>query len=255
MAITDLTNTTWVVPTGWSETPQMQYLISGELSIGDTDYILPKNTQFIVNNNVIVIGHSSWDDNVVIYTSQGFTVFFAEITPVVGFTIEQLISFLEANGELQGGDVPTDAVTIEYNNAVIATLTEGMVTLPCKDKRMRTNLVITMPEFGGEDVPEWDGSYTVSGGVELISFTIDGDHYEAEEGMTWQEWVDSSYNTVGAEYHVAEGIPCVSIGPSSSGIRVMAVCDINSNVVPIANAIIADYTYTLVEKMHSGGAN
>lgn len=209
MAITDLTNTTWVVPAGWSETPQMQYLISGELSIGDTDYILPKNTQFIVNNNVIVIGHSSWDDNVVIYTSQGFTIFFGDITPVTGFTVDQLISWLEANGELQGGDepepeTPTNTVTIEYNGSVIASLTEGKATLPCKDKVMHTDIVVNVPELGGESVPEWDGSYTVSGGT--ISFTIDGVSYEAEDGMTWEQWVASDYNTGGYSIGYADGI-------------------------------------------------
>lgn len=34
--------------------------------------------------------------------------------------------------------------------------------------------------------------------VTLISFTIDGTSYQAEEGMTWAEWVASSYNTIGA---------------------------------------------------------
>lgn len=33
----------------------------------------------------------------------------------------------------------------------------------------------------------------------LISFTIDGTSYQAEEGMTWAEWVDSEYSTVGFE--------------------------------------------------------
>lgn len=31
----------------------------------------------------------------------------------------------------------------------------------------------------------------------LISFTIAGTSYQAEEGMTWEEWVNSSYNTDG----------------------------------------------------------
>jgi hypothetical protein len=31
----------------------------------------------------------------------------------------------------------------------------------------------------------------------LISFTINGTSYQAEEGMTWAEWVASSYNTGG----------------------------------------------------------
>ena len=29
----------------------------------------------------------------------------------------------------------------------------------------------------------------------LITFTIDGTSYQAEEGMTWVEWVGTSYNT------------------------------------------------------------
>ena len=35
------------------------------------------------------------------------------------------------------------------------------------------------------------------GHVRLIIFTIEGKVYYAEEGMTWGEWVDSSYNTAG----------------------------------------------------------
>lgn len=31
--------------------------------------------------------------------------------------------------------------------------------------------------------------------VSLISFTIDGTTYQAKEGMTWVEWVNSDYNT------------------------------------------------------------
>lgn len=34
----------------------------------------------------------------------------------------------------------------------------------------------------------------------LITFTIDGNEYQAEEGMTWEEWVDSEYNTDGWYY-------------------------------------------------------
>jgi hypothetical protein len=32
------------------------------------------------------------------------------------------------------------------------------------------------------------------GGGSLITFTIGGAEYQAEEGMTWGEWVDSEYN-------------------------------------------------------------
>ena len=35
-------------------------------------------------------------------------------------------------------------------------------------------------------------------GNKLITFTIDGTTYQAIDGMTWGEWVNSKYNTIGA---------------------------------------------------------
>ena len=32
-------------------------------------------------------------------------------------------------------------------------------------------------------------------GGNLITFTINSTEYQAEEGMTWKEWVDSEYST------------------------------------------------------------
>ena len=56
-----------------------------------------------------------------------------------------------------------------------------------------------------EDIPEdmtnaeidaiWDG---IMAGV--ITFTIDGDTYQADAGMTWQQWVNSNYNVVTNPY-------------------------------------------------------
>lgn len=47
--------------------------------------------------------------------------------------------------------------------------------------------------------------YLVEGGAvtNLISFTIAGTSYQAEEGMTWEQWVNSSYNTGG--FYVIDG--------------------------------------------------
>lgn len=35
----------------------------------------------------------------------------------------------------------------------------------------------------------------INGGVSLITFTIDGTVCQAEEGMTWEEWINSDYDT------------------------------------------------------------
>lgn len=67
----------------------------------------------------------------------------------------------------------------------------------------------------------------------LIAFTIDGTSYQAEEGMTWQQWVDSNYNT-GGFYIDSEGIAARSIHiVDSSGI----------NFIDPQDAIIANYSY------------
>jgi hypothetical protein len=38
----------------------------------------------------------------------------------------------------------------------------------------------------------------------LITFTVDGIEYQAEEGMTWKEWANSSYNTGGFIFHYSD---------------------------------------------------
>lgn len=44
------------------------------------------------------------------------------------------------------------------------------------------------------------------GGGNLITFTIDGEEYQAEEGMTWEEWVNSEYNTIFARIDLDDSI-------------------------------------------------
>lgn len=43
-------------------------------------------------------------------------------------------------------------------------------------------------------IPGYD---VVDAGPKLISFTINGGTYQAEEGMTWEKWIASTYNTSG----------------------------------------------------------
>lgn len=42
------------------------------------------------------------------------------------------------------------------------------------------------------------------GGSNLITFTIDGVQYQAEEGMTWKEWCNSEYNVGGFIYETSD---------------------------------------------------
>lgn len=43
-------------------------------------------------------------------------------------------------------------------------------------------------------------------GNKLITFTIGGTTYQAIDGMTWEEWVNSEYNTDG--FYIYNGFIC-----------------------------------------------
>jgi hypothetical protein len=77
------------------------------------------------------------------------------------------------------------------------------------------------------------------GDVSLITFTFDGTEYQAEEGMTWEQWVNSDYNTKGC-YIEGEQIRT----------------DLNSYIGGVASSdvIIPNYAYVLFTSGSSGGA-
>ena len=42
-------------------------------------------------------------------------------------------------------------------------------------------------------------------GNKLITFTIDGTTYQAIDGMTWEQWINSKYNTIRLTYAISPG--------------------------------------------------
>lgn len=89
-------------------------------------------------------------------------------------------------------------------------------------------------------LPYYDGSVTISGGVELISFSVTTDsgtivgEYQAEAGMSWSEFVSSEYNTGGYEVWSSNGYVYTSFGTNVflSGVAVKGV-----------DTIVADASY------------
>lgn len=75
---------------------------------------------------------------------------------------------------------------------------------------------------------------TVDSSVTLISFTISGTTYYAEEGMTWEEWIDSAYNTGGfysSNQYVYNVSGSLSTSTSSSLISVSSTINANGSYV------------------------
>ena len=94
-----------------------------------------------------------------------------------------------------------------------------------------------------------DGSEigTVQAAANLISFTIAGTSYQAEEGMTWEQWVNSSYNTDG---YIITGASNNYIGI----VDMYVVMNDATQTVEKTDKIISSYHYKHVYSS-GGGAN
>lgn len=78
------------------------------------------------------------------------------------------------------------------------------------------------------------------GGVKMINFTFQGTEYQAEEGMTWERWVDSDYNTINA--YVDDGF--IYAGDIANSRRIWVSYD-GGNLVYCDELIIRDHNYEL----------
>lgn len=83
----------------------------------------------------------------------------------------------------------------------------------------------------------------------LITFTIGGVEYQAEEGMTWEEWVNSEYNSTKKFY-----INILSVYTNHDLFLTMLKVGYDyGHSVYITEVIANNYNYTLHEE--SGGGN
>lgn len=93
---------------------------------------------------------------------------------------------------------------------------------------------------------------TKQGAASLISFTIAGTSYQAEEGMTWGEWVASDYNTDRYAEH-----PNLGMGTEDSKVpaKNQYCITYNSTVVQFRDLIIANASYGLQYNTGAGGSD
>ena len=127
----------------------------------------------------------------------------------------------------------TLAYTITAENAAVAN--NGVVATFGTDKNAQSttiHIAANDPDFAGEYKDTV--TFTVSVKKPMISFTIAGTEYQAEAGMTWEQWVNSAYNN--GEFRVdinaiRKGYLFVSAG--------------GGNIVYTDNQITADVDYVL----------
>ena len=144
--ITDLTNTTWHIPAGWSA--KHNY---GTFSV---DYNYEYTALVVGSQTTLRIGFDDGSgdngDNIIGFSTESIypaTAFTITITGGVDATNPALISWLEANGELQGAEepepeAPTNTVTIEYNDTEVASITEGQSATVPAGKRATSDVSI-----------------------------------------------------------------------------------------------------------------
>ena len=89
-------------------------------------------------------------------------------------------------------------ITINYTESTVSRKSIDLTTLPgwssLSDGSHSITIVAKAENYRDS---EPSASVSVTKGAALISFTIAGTSYQAEEGMTWRQWVESSYNTGG----------------------------------------------------------
>lgn len=92
-------------------------------------------------------------------------------------------------------------------------------------------------------ISAYDGSYrTALVDDILISFTFDGTTYQAEEGMTWAEWIESDYNTINLSCSYGYQF----YGSNMNSGWCFTIKDGNGTRVIDTDTIIADTVYTWV---------
>lgn len=145
----------------------------------------------------------AWDDNTIQSLTYGSNTYYP-LPPNV--ENGQILSY-ETD---RWAGVSTD-LTEELNNQeqLIDTLARNLGQLQYDNNKIYTwikktsadgTIVDVVFDYNKDTYPDkemYQGSYYELVGKGMISFTIDGTAYQAEEGMTWSEWVNSEYNTDG----------------------------------------------------------
>lgn len=163
---------------------------------------------------------------------------------------------------------------ITYNSTTTEVANGKIATLSCNGKKMKSDIVVEVPSAEDSAIPievsteadmtallesgEVGGVYKYTGTTgtyengalyvlenATITFTIDGTEYQAEDGMTWGEWVASEYNTASA-YLSSDGYIILNSKyiATSSYDRILSTAN-----------IVSGYAYVLAATGSGGAGN
>ena len=133
------------------------------------------------------------------------------------------------------------AYTVTANGEAVAAGGEVLAVNPADGKTGTATITFDIDESDIKYAGTYTGSATFTIAVKdvpTISFTIEGVSYQAEEGMTWAEWVNSPYNE--DSFKVLDEWIFTSNG-------MMEVYLGEERGVLTTEVIIADFKYFLIE--------
>ena len=221
MAVTDLTGTKWVFNDSYPYGSIQSIARSVNFNSNNNSFVelgVEKNNA----DEATYIQYYTDNDVILVYDSTGYAISnhwldqayrTIEITGGTDATNADLIAWLEANAT-QIIEPTGNEYTLTQN---LTNLTSGNITLTITADEgyslpAQADIVVT----GGTIVSYDDttGELVVTAGttavevtcesaVSTISFSIDGTTYQADDGMTWAQWVASAYNT--DEYYINNG--------------------------------------------------
>ena len=131
--------------------------------------------------------------------------------------------------------------TVTANGETVAAGGEILAVNPADGKTGSASVTFGIDENAVKYAGTYTGTATFTIAVKdvpktIINFTIDGTSYQAEEGMTWAEWIDSASNTIG-----------LYLRDSADGVYWSWCCLIDATDAVKASDVIEEEAYTLIQ--------
>ena len=136
----------------------------------------------------------------------------------------------------EGAELP---YTVKTNDETVAAGGEILAVNPKDGKTGTATITFDIDETKIQYAGTYTGTAIFTIAVKdapTINFTIDGTAYQAEEGMTWAEWIDSASNTIG-----------LYLSDSADGVYWDWYCLIDATDAVKASDVIEAEAYTLIQ--------